>query len=927
MSEAPVPSPSPPKGKPFGRYLIQSELGRGGMGIVYKAVDPQLQRTVALKVLIGEAASADPDRVKRFIREATSIAKLRHPNVVQIHDIGKVGAQHYFTMDYIEGSSLEKKIVQGLNGKKEPPKMQAPAAQGPQRPNTRTLGAITSKTHLPGRTPTDSGVSLRAAELSRIETAGPYCLYDTLALMRDMARALGCAHVQGLVHRDVKPANILLDHAGTPFLTDFGLAKDVGDVTKSALTLTGTVMGTPKYMSPEQAAGRISDIASATDVWSLGVVLYEMLTGRVPFDAASLGDILHDIAKKNPPAPSAVFKPKRASSGNQRSITADQAANFLAKSQSAIRIPTSKLALPGQVDEIVMKCLEKDAAYRYEDGNALGDDIDRYLRGEAIEANATVSLQQSRITAQRKHSRAAAREVGQKQLFLMLVIGIPVLVIGGLIYMNAARTHAAEEKHEGAIAEAKRLMEAKDWKKAQEYLSLELSEYPGDPALDAKRREVEDRLSQVRDTLYKADQAFEKKDYVNAQTQYREALALDPKEERSRVRDTEIGKLLWRLDDDLGKGEALLRSGNNQEALQCFNDALSVSPGDPRATSGAERAKNAMAIATNPVGPGPPPPGPRNKEAEGFYQRARNRPVETREVWQEALENIEKALAIDAEYGDAWYERGVLHAKLGAPQEALQDFGKAIQYGSFLVYAHYFRGRILFDEFADLATARTEFEAAIRADPTHEYVLAAQARIAAVDGNLQRALDLAKQALSRTKSLDDVYFVMGFVYGSDQFLDLDKALECFNKAIELNPTISASWGNRSIIHYMRKEYANGLIDAEKALELTNNGMLMWEKKALNLKGMQRYEEAVQAYDQAEKTGGDHLVSTFINRGDCYKTWAHLLHDQGQNAKARSKLERAIADWEHFCTLMTSGPYFEQVQGGLAQARKDLADWK
>ncbi|MEK7866451.1 MAG: protein kinase [Planctomycetota bacterium] len=925
MSEGPGAAASPPKGKQFGRYVIQSELGRGGMGIVYKALDPQLQRPVALKVLIGDPNDTDTDRVKRFLREATSIAKLRHTNVVQIHDIGKVGAQHYFTMDFIEGASLEKKIRDALGGKKEPAKIATdpPAARAPGKPPTRTIPALgrglsnTTRTQVPGRP--DTAISLRAAELSRFETAGPYNLYDALVLVRDMARALGCAHVEGIVHRDVKPANILLDMKGTPFLTDFGLAKEVGDLARTALTLSGTVMGTPKYMSPEQAAGRISDIGSPSDVWSLGIVLYELLTGKVPFEAAALGDLLHDIAKKNPPAPGTVAKGKKASSGGMRPITAEQAASFVSKSQVSVKIPS-------QIDEITMKCLEKDPDYRYSDGNALADDIDRFLRGEDIEANATVSLQQSRITAQRNRSKAAAREKGAKQTLLTLAIGVPIAIIAILVFVSNSRKREAAERHDSAIVEARRLVEAKQWKKALDFVNLKLSEYPGDVALDQKRREAEDQLAKVREALHKADQAFDKKDFLNAQTLYREALTLDPSEEKARLRYDEVARLLYRLEDSVGKGEELLRSEAWEEALRQFNDALAVSPADPRALDGAQRAKNGLAVTQKE--PMATPGGTESaarKEAEPFYQRARSRPAETREVWEEALGNIDKALTIDPEYGDAWYERGVLHQKLGMPREALQDYGRAIQFRSFVVYSHYMRGRILFDEFGDLVTARTEFEAAISADPSHEYVLAAQARMAAADGDLGRALNFARQALERTKSLDDVYFVMGFIYGDNRYLDLDKSLECFNKAIELNPTVAASWGNRSVVRYMRHEYQAGLVDAEKAIELTRGGSMMWEKKALNLKGMGKFGEAVAAYDEAEKKGGGSTASIFINRGDCCKDWADLLRASGNNAEAREKYQKTVVDWEKFLKLMPSGPYHDLVQDRLPTIRQAIED--
>jgi tRNA A-37 threonylcarbamoyl transferase component Bud32 len=268
-------------------YEILGELGRGGMGVVYKARQVRLNRTVALKMILAGGHAA-PAEVARFRREAEAAARLQHPGVVQIYEIGEHEAGPYFSLEFVPGGSLAARL-----------------ADGPLPP-------------------------LEAARL-----------------IEAMARAVHAAHRQGIVHRDIKPQNILLTEDGQPKIADFGLAKqlDVGGQTR-----TGEVMGTPSYMAPEQAAGR-KDVGPAADVYALGAVLFELLTGRPPFVApTALDTILQVIEAEAPPA---------------RSISP---------------------AVPRDLDTVCGKCLRKKPADRYESAQALADDLRRYLDGEPVHA-------------------------------------------------------------------------------------------------------------------------------------------------------------------------------------------------------------------------------------------------------------------------------------------------------------------------------------------------------------------------------------------------------------------------------------------------------------------------------------------------------------------------------------------------------------
>ena len=322
-------------------YRVEALLGRGGMGVVYRAWHLRLNRAVALKMLLA-GPCARPEELERFLRESQDVAGLGHPNIVQVYDMGDVEGRPYFTMELVEGGNLADQI---------------------------------------------RGV--------------PQPAHQAAACVATLAEAIQAAHQSGIVHRDLKPANILLTRNGTPKVTDFGLARRLeGD---EGLTLSGVPVGTPSYMAPEQARGKRQAIGPATDVYALGAILYELLTGRPPFRAESATATLQQVLIDEPVSPTRL---------NPR--------------------------VPRDLTTICLKCLSKEPHKRYASAAALAEDLRRFLRGEQIAARRAGRLERLARWARRSPAAAAL-------LAITLLVATTLLGAGGSLIGRQIRTARAVE--------------------------------------------------------------------------------------------------------------------------------------------------------------------------------------------------------------------------------------------------------------------------------------------------------------------------------------------------------------------------------------------------------------------------------------------------------------------------------------------------
>jgi serine/threonine protein kinase len=401
-------------------YEILKELGRGGMGIVYLARQVSLNRRVALKMILAGTHAGEDER-QRFRDEAEAVARLQHPNIVQVYEVGEADGHPFFSLEFCPGGSLAAK----LSGTPLPPK-------------------------------------------------------EAAALVEQLARAVHHAHQRGIVHRDLKPANVLLAEDGTPKITDFGLAKRVEE--GSGLTASGVIRGTPSYMAPEQAGGCGKRVGPAADVYALGAILYECLTGRPPFRAATMLDTLEQV-----------------------------------RSQEAVKPRSLDAKVPRDLEVICLKCLHKEPHLRYTSALELAEDLNRYLKEIPILARPVGPLKKAWLWCRRKPAQA---------MLVAAVLGLVAISFVGGVWLwlqnSAAVAHQQETervvnlalgKADQSVQRVDRLpcttdVEATavlaEWREAEAALSEAETALTAGAAQEAVRRRVADARERVEQGRTKA---------------------------------------------------------------------------------------------------------------------------------------------------------------------------------------------------------------------------------------------------------------------------------------------------------------------------------------------------------------------------------------------------------------------------------------
>jgi tetratricopeptide (TPR) repeat protein len=426
-------------------YEILGELGRGGMGVVYKARQLGLNRLVAIKMILSGDYAAAGD-LARFRLEAEAVAKLQHPNIVQVYAIDEVDGKPYFCLEFVNGGPLQKKLA----GNPQPPRQAA-------------------------------------------------------HLVEKLAEAMEYAHCRHIIHRDLKPANVLLTETGVPKVADFGLAKRLDE--QDSQTQTGSILGTPSYMAPEQAHGQTRDVGPGADIYSLGAILYEALVGRPPFKGETVLDTLELVRSQEPVSPSRL-QPK----------------------------------IPRDLETICLKCLQKDPKNRYLSSGALAEDLRRFRKGEPIFARPTPAWERAWKWARRRPLAAAL--VGVSVLFALS------LAVGGVVFGEYQRARANEEDRLMGIANV-------------EHQRAELNFQRAEQNFESARSAVDEMLTSVGQQRLAYEPRMEKvrRDLLTKALHFQERF-LKEKSDDPEIRD-ETGRAYARVGDIqemLGEHEAAEQS-------------------------------------------------------------------------------------------------------------------------------------------------------------------------------------------------------------------------------------------------------------------------------------------------------------------------------------------------------------------------------
>ncbi len=721
--------------KRVGKYVLLSELGRGGMGVVYKSWDSGLKRWVALKLLTTPGSRED---VLRFHREAQTAAALRHPNIVGVYEVGEAAGHPFIALEYVEGKTL--------SGQK-----------------------------LPVR---------RAAEV-----------------VAQIARAVEYAHGQGVIHRDLKPGNVMIDKAGKAWVMDFGLAKNVRG--ESQLTMSGTVIGTPSYMPPEQASGRNRELDRRVDVYSLGAVLYELATGRAPFRGSSPLATLEQVVNQEVRPPSELNS-----------------------------------AVPPDLETILLKCLEKDRHRRYPSVRLLADDLERWLQGDPIAARRASMV--ARLQRKLARNKSLAVAVGAILFSAGLVVGILYLDRRSKLGRRtntpiktdeAERRRHEEEKAARAAAQPhydtgrrnledadKDLLRAgADLAKLRQILLLAVDEFSEAIRIVPTLHEAWLGRGQAYVLLSRHDDAeknFTKAieilpNYFAAYTaRGRLFLSRFMELAESEIRSEQLPAefLLWR-DKAIADFKRAQGLGNLGEEVQFVKASLAQAE---------DRMDEAIALLTDLIDGGSKKEYYYKLRGDGWRKKALQNPARAQEWIRKAFEDYSQAILVGPNYYSARRFRGAIYFEFGQVEDAGRDFQEGLRINPESSFAH-----------SDLATyyertgkdpeAAQHFARAIELNPRNFRAWANRSvlklrrkEFEEARKDLEQALTIHPQYLPARHNYAYTWYFLG---------DERKSLELFAALIQDQPKFAMAYHTRGRIHMQAKRWNEALADFRTAVQL------------------------------------------------------------------------------------------------------------
>jgi serine/threonine-protein kinase len=831
-----------PEVRSFGDYELLDKVSQGGMGVVYKARRRTLNRVVALKMIRGKCVDSPAD-LQRFQVESETAARLDHPNIVPVYDVGVCEGQPYFSMKLVEGGSLKENLA---------------------RFHADFRGAA--------------------------------------RLLADVARAIHHAHQHGVLHRDLKPANIVLDAGNHPYVTDFGLAKLLAS--SQGLTHSGEIVGTPAYMAPEQASGQKGAGTTASDVYGLGAILYEVLTGRTPFQGDTVYYLLEQIRTREPE------KPRRLNPRVDRDL-----------------------------ETICLKCLEKEPGRRYASAAALAEDLERWLAGEPIQARPLSRLARMWRWS-RRHKAAMA---------VAVAVFAAASITAGTGLWWAQKRSEAEWAVAGYVQQAKLLQEQGRWDEASQVLARAEERLAGGglAGLLERVRRLRDEaawVNELEDARLRAaesgmDRSFVS-DFIGADRAYQAAFGqrgldfdtLDPEEAAARIRAFGVRTRLSEALDVWADIKRRLRAGSEEhlravadtadddpwcrrlrrlagrmnrvglEQLAAEDNALVQSAsnlvllGRALRAAGGQVAAEQLLRRAQQLHPedfwinfelgyllamGDDLPSDRIEEAIGFHRVAQAlRPqspmvhnnlgvvLGQRGKWPEAEVAFRKAVALKPDYAQAYYNLGSALREQGKLVEAVEEYRKAIALRTDFPEAHCNLGAVLRGQ-----------------------------------GELAEAVEELQKAIALRPDLFEAHANLGMTL-KDQG-KLGEAEAACRKAIALNPDESGVHTNLGVVLMEQGRLGEAEAAARKAIALKPGYSKAFYILGCSLLAQEKLLEAEAAFRKASVLKPDH-PEAHCNLG-------HALRDQGRFLDGLAALKRGhdlgsrnprwpypSAQWVHQC---------------------------
>ncbi len=836
---APSPVPADPSLPVVPGYEILGKLGQGGMGVVYEARQTKLGRLVALKMIRG--GRADADQLERFRGEAEAVAQLQHPNIVQIYEVGEADGLPFFSLEYIDGGSLDRQ--------------------------------------------------LKAAPLSAADAA---------RLLELLARAVHAAHRHGIIHRDLKPANVLLarsepgrgvrlptgpGHYETfePKVTDFGLAKRLGD--DSGQTASGVILGTPSYMAPEQASGRIKELGPATDVYALGALLYDALVGRPPFKAATVMETVRQVISEEP-------------------------------------IPPRRLQpnVPRDLETICLTCLQKDRAKRYASAEALADDLRRFQNREPIRARPARPWERLAKWARRKPAAAALVAVS----LLLALASVGAVGLFALYAAQQADLYARELKQTQALEAARQggtdgllrgqqFEAAGNWAAANTELAKAKQALDAQPELDADelRAAVARRLEAVARKLHEQEQQQQARQRLgHFQRPYDDAIfyhtlftGLDATKNRAKTRTAARAALaVYGLDTEPGATattDALQRdrpqlgaAAHDRLAGACYE--LLLLWAEVEAAEGKDRAhaERALAILDRAAALGrehqlqartqhllrarfvaqlrgapfdaaaaerdaPPPSGRLDWFLTGLalYRQG------GKERWVESVAACEQAIKLQTDDFSSHYVKALSQLRLGEWTGARAELTVCINLRPDFAWPRVLRGFAANEaglrqadpdlRASDYDSARKDLDAALAMDttPLVQYVALTNRAVVHIRGRQWNdAVRDLTSALAANPDGAEAHLTLSQAYqGLGRYHD---AVAALSRAIQLVPDLPRAYASRGKLHLLRDDPAAARADFERAVQRDPTDVDSLIELGRLLNGAGEHAAALARFDRA-----------------------------------------------------------------------------